>query len=224
MILKQDFRHLLKDIDKKNTLIITDPPYNIYWGYNKDYIDKVSDEEYTKMFSLFKGFRIVIIHYIEDIIKYVVPALGVPTKVIHWVYNINLKRQSRSIAFFNCTPDLTKVKQPYKNVTDKRILKDINKGSEGCKLYDWWFVNIINNRSSEKLDYSNQIPEKIISNIIKITAEENDTIFDPFCGSGTTPAVASKLGFKYIATDISEKAYDITTKRLRKIENNLFNQ
>ena len=38
-------------------------------------------------------------------------------------------------------------------------------------------------------------------------------------GSGSTLAVASKLGFKYIGCDISEKAYNITKKRLSKIEN-----
>ena len=42
-------------------------------------------------------------------------------------------------------------------------------------------------------------------------------------GSGTTLAVASKLGHKYIGCDISTKAYDITKNRLSKIENNLFN-
>ena len=41
-------------------------------------------------------------------------------------------------------------------------------------------------------------------------------------GSGTTPAVASKLGYKYIATDISTNAYNITKNRLGEIENNLF--
>ena len=41
-------------------------------------------------------------------------------------------------------------------------------------------------------------------------------------GSGTTLAVASKLGIEYIGTDISEKAYKITKERLNKIENNLF--
>jgi site-specific DNA-methyltransferase (adenine-specific) len=76
--------------------------------------------------------------------------------------------------------------------------------------------------SKEKEDYYNQIPEKVIGNIIKIVANESDIIFDPFMGSGTIPAVASKLGYKYIATDISEKAFNITNKRLSKIENNLF--
>ena len=62
----------------------------------------------------------------------------------------------------------------------------------------------------------------MIGNIIKTTAT-NETIFDPFMGSGTTLSVASKLGFKYIGTDISDKAYNITKIRLSKIENNLFN-
>ena len=41
-------------------------------------------------------------------------------------------------------------------------------------------------------------------------------------GTGTTLAVASKLGYNYIGCDISKTAYNITQKRLNKIENNLF--
>jgi DNA modification methylase len=148
--------------------------------------------------------------------------MGVPTKVVQWVYNSNMGKQHRSIAFFNCKPDFSKVKQPYKNLKDKRIIKNILNGSEGSRLYDWWNINLVKGNVPEKEDYSNQIPEQVISNIIKIVAQENDVIFDPFMGSGTTPAVASKLGFKYAATDISEKAYNITNKRLSEIENNLF--
>jgi DNA modification methylase len=144
----------------------------------------------------FQGFRFVVIHYIEDIIKYIVPYMGVPTKVVQWVYNSNMGKQHRSIAFFNCKPDFSKVKQPYKNLKDKRIIKNILNGSEGSRLYDWWNINLVKGNVPEKEDYSNQIPEQVISNIIKIVAQENDVIFDPFMGSGTTPAVASKLGFK----------------------------
>jgi len=90
-------------------------------------------------------------------------------------------------------------------------------------LYDWWQINLVKNVSKEKENYTNQIPEEVIGNIIKLTAEKNDIIFEPFMGSGTTPAVASKLNYKYLATDISKKAFDITTKRINKVENNLFN-
>lgn len=213
MILNKDFREIIKDLDKENTLIITDPPYNVGWKYDT-YKDKISENEYLELFSHFKGFKLVVIHYIEDIIKYVVPTMGVPQKVVQWVYNSNMKKQHRSIAFFNCKPDFSKVKQKPKNPEDIRVNSVVN-------IYDWWNINLVKNVSSEKEDYSNQIPEKVIANIIKTTSEK-EKIFDPFMGSGTTLAVASKLGFKYIGTDISEKAYKITKERLNKIENNLF--
>ena len=148
--------------------------------------------------------------------------MGVPTKVVQWVYNSNMGKQHRSIAFFNCKPNFKKETQPYKDLKDKRIQKRLELGFKGSPLYDWWQINLVKNVSKEKENYANQIPEKVISNIIKIVVEKNDIIFDSFMGSGTTPAVASKLGYKYIATDISKKAYNITKNRLKKIENNLF--
>jgi DNA modification methylase len=214
MIYNKDYIDIIKDLDKDKTLIITDPPYNVGWKYDT-YKDKMNEGDYLKLFSHFKGFKFVVIHYIEDIIKYVVPSMGVPQKVVQWVYNSNMGKQHRSIAFFNCKPDFNKATQLPKNPTDKRVNSEV-------KLYDWWLINLVKNVSKEKEDYYNQIPEKVIGNIIKIVANENDIIFDPFMGSGTTPAVASKLGYEYIATDISKKAYNITNKRLSKIENNLF--
>tara|TARA_R110000787_G_C13238851_1_gene428087 strand:- start:41 stop:694 length:654 start_codon:yes stop_codon:yes gene_type:complete len=216
MIYNKDFKEILNELDKKNTLIIIDPPYNVGWKYDT-YKDKISEDEYLKLFESFEGFKLVVIHYIEDIIKYVVPTMGVPEKVVQWVYNSNMRKQHRSIAFFNCKPDLSKVKQKPKEFRpDKGMI-----AVEGVSLYDWWNINLVKNVSSEKEDYSNQIPEKIIGNIIKTTAN-NEVIFDAFMGSGTTLAVASKLGFKYIGCDISEKAFEITKQRLNKIENNLF--
>tara|TARA_R110001592_G_C13027923_1_gene738138 strand:+ start:317 stop:967 length:651 start_codon:yes stop_codon:yes gene_type:complete len=214
MIYNEDFRDIIKNLDKENTLIITDPPYNIGWNYDA-YNDKINEKDYLKLFTHFKGFKFVVIHYIEDIIKYVVPTMGTPTKVVQWVYNSNMGKQHRSIAFFNCKPDFNKVKQKPKNPEDVRVNKDV-------KLYDWWNINLVKNVSEQKENYSNQIPEEIIGNIIKIVANKNDVIFDPFMGSGTTLAVASKLGFKYIGSDISKLAFNITKNRVNKIENNLF--
>lgn len=224
MIYNKDFRDIIKDLDKEKTIIITDPPYNVGWNYDT-YKDKVSEEDYSNLFMYFKGFRFVVIHYIEDIIKYVVPYMGVPTKVVQWVYNSNMRKQHRSIAFFNCKPNFKKETQPYKDLKDKRIQKRLHLGFKGSPLYDWWNINLVKSGSAkvnQKEDYANQIPEKVISNIIKIVVEKNDIIYDPFMGSGTTLAVASKLGYNYIGTDISLKAYNITKKRLSKIENNLF--
>lgn len=214
MILQKDFREVIKDLDKENTLIIIDPPYNVGWKYDT-YKDNLSEEKYTELFTHFEGFKLVVIHYIEDIIKYVVPTMSVPEKVVQWVYNSNMRKQHRSIAFFNCKPDLSKVKQKPKNPEDVRVNQEVN-------IYDWWNVNLVKNVSKEKENYCTQIPEQIIGNIIKTTAKD-EVIFDAFMGTGTTLAVASKLGHEYIGCDISPKAYEITKNRLSKIENNLFN-
>ena len=214
MIYNKDFREIIKDLDKEKTLIITDPPYNVGWSYDT-YKDKVSDEDYAELFTYFEGFKFVVIHYIEDIIEYIVPSLGVPKKVIQWVYNSNMRRQHRSIAFFNCSPDFSKIKQSPKNINDPRVNNEVNG-------YDWWEINLVKNVSKEKENYTNQIPEKVIYKIIQSTAKD-ETIFDPFMGSGTTACVASKLGFEYISCDISSRACEITKNRLNKIENNLFN-
>ena len=216
MIYNKDYKEVIKELDKENTLIITDPPYNVNWKYDT-YKDNISEEDYSELFPYFQGYKFVIIHYIEDIIKYVVPYLGTPNKVVQWIYNSNMRRHHRSIAFFNCKPDFSKVNQEPKVFrSDKGMVI-----GQKVNIYDWWNINLVKNVSSEKEDYTNQIPEKVIGNIIKTTAK-NEVIFDPFMGSGTTLAVASKLGHKYIGCDISPKAYEITKNRLKKIENNLF--
>ena len=215
MIYNKDYREIIDSINIDNTLIIIDPPYNVGWKYDS-YKDNLTDEEYSDLFVCFEGYKLVVIHYIEDIIKYLVPIMGVPEKVVQWIYNSNLKRQHRSIAFFKCKPDLSKVKQKPKNPEDLRVNQEVN-------IYDWWNVNLVKNVSKQKENYCTQIPEKIISNIIQTTAKD-EIIFDAFMGTGTTLAVASKLGYKYIGCDVSPTACKITKKRLYNIENNLFNQ
>jgi len=219
MIYNKDFIEIITDLDKDNTLIIIDPPYNVGWKYDS-YNDNLKESDYLKLFENFKGFKLVVIHYIEDIIKYIVPTMGVPTKVVQWVYNSNMPRNHRSIAFFNCKPDMNKVKRMPKQLNDKRNY-DSNGDIKLVRVNDWWKIPIVVNVSKEKEDYSCQIPEKVIERIIKTTADK-EVIFDAFMGTGTTLAVASKLGYKYIGCDISKTAYNITKKRLRKIENNLF--
>mgnify|MGYP003115671178 FL=1 len=207
----------------KDDLIITDPPYNIDYSY-LEYKDKMTELEYYKLFKIFKDKRCVFIHYPEETIKYIVSALGVPNKVVSWIYNSNTKKQHRMISWFNCKPDFSKVKQPYKNINDKRIIKRIAEGHDGADLYDWWNIDLVKNTSSQKTEYTNQIPEEVISRIIKTTANKKDTIVDPFSGSGTTCVVAQKLGYNWKGYDVSSKAVEIANKRLQPLLNNLFKQ
>ena len=210
-IYQADCRTLIEQLPA-NSLIISDPPYNIGFDY-PDHDDRMSEEEYVEMFCLFQQMPCVFIHYPEEMIKYVCSGMGCPDEIVSWVYPSNIGRQHRMIAWFNCKPDFSKVKQPYRNPTDKRIMELIANGSKGTNIYDWWEIDLVKNVSEEKQPYTNQIPEEVIGRIIKTTATEGTVIVDPFNGSGTTIAVAKKLEYEWIGIDKSPKANDIATKR-----------
>ena len=62
------------------------------------------------------------------------------------------------------------------------------------------------------------MPEQLLGRIIKACSNEGDLVLDPFAGSGTTLAVAKKLGRKYLGFEISKEYAVETTKRLAKIK------
>ena len=77
-----------------------------------------------------------------------------------------------------------------------------------------WDMKGLDPKSSEKYDYPTQKPEALLERIIKASSNEGDLVADFFCGSGTTAAVAEKLGRKWIATDLGKFGIHTTRKRL----------
>lgn len=71
--------------------------------------------------------------------------------------------------------------------------------------------------SSEFINYPTQKPEQLLKRIIEASSDEGDLVFDCFMGSGTTQAVAMKLGRRFIGADINLGAVQTTTKRLLQI-------
>ena len=208
-IINKDFR----DCKIPKGLTITDPPYNQGYHYN-GYKDRISEDDYIDLLSKIPT-PCVIIHYPEETINLLPKAMKVKCEqVVCWVYNSNTGKQSRLISWWGCKPDFKKVRQPYKNLNDKRIQKRIAEGKIGASLYDWWEINQIKNMSEEKTEHPCQIPEEVIGKIIKTTAEENQTIIDVFAGSGTTSKVAYDLGYDTISYEIDKKYCDIIEKRM----------
>lgn len=80
----------------------------------------------------------------------------------------------------------------------------------------WNDIPIINSQADERSDYPTQKPEALLERIIKTSSEEGDLVFDCFMGSGTTQAVAMKLGRRFIGADINLGAVQTATKRLAK--------
>ena len=79
---------------------------------------------------------------------------------------------------------------------------------------DVWKISIVKGNSKENVNYGTQKPEKLLERIIKASSNENSIIMDFFGGSGTTAAVAEKLGRRWISSDIGKPAIMIERKRL----------
>ncbi|HEC87908.1 MAG TPA: site-specific DNA-methyltransferase [Thermoplasmata archaeon] len=79
---------------------------------------------------------------------------------------------------------------------------------------DWWEIDMLNSNSKERVGFPTQKPEALLERIIKASSNEGDIVADFFCGSGTTLAVAEKLGRRWIGADLSKFAIHVTRKRM----------
>jgi DNA modification methylase len=86
--------------------------------------------------------------------------------------------------------------------------------SEGRAVDDVWGIPIINTSAKERLGYPTQKPEALLERIIKASSKEGNLILDPFCGCGTTVAVAERLNRKWVGVDISMMAINVIMDRM----------
>ncbi len=85
----------------------------------------------------------------------------------------------------------------------------------------WQDVSRVTNTGTERIGYPTQKPEALLERIIKASSNESDLVADFFCGSGTTAAVAEKLGRKWICTDLGKFALHTTRKRMIAVQRQL---
>lgn len=105
----------------------------------------------------------------------------------------------------------------YKTSGGLYRLKKYLHESPGSLISDLWVdesVAPVQGVSSELIGYPTQKPESLLKRIIEMVTTPNDIVADFFCGGGTTPAVAQKLGRRWIASDISKIAVSVTRDRL----------
>ncbi|MER8573488.1 site-specific DNA-methyltransferase [Mesorhizobium sp. M1374] len=85
----------------------------------------------------------------------------------------------------------------------------------------WNDIFEINSQAEERIDYPTQKPEALIERIIRSCSNDGDLVADFFCGSGTTAAVAEKLGRKWIVSDLGKFAVHTTRKRMIGVQRGL---
>ena len=96
---------------------------------------------------------------------------------------------------------------------------------EGKIPEDYWTdINSLQSGVTERTNYPTQKPESLLERIIKASSNPGGIVFDCFMGSGTTQAVAMKLGRRFIGADINLGSIQTTTKRLINVASELKEQ
>lgn len=111
-----------------------------------------------------------------------------------------------------------RVRMPDNSNVHPRIKHYLHEGKGVQPDNVWNDIFQINSQAIEDTKYPTQKPEALLERIIKASSNENDIVADFFCGSGTTLAVAEKLGRKWIGADLGKFAIHTTRKRLLDVQ------
>ena len=217
----------------------------------KQYCDIWNNDEYLQfmyerlniMYSLLSDTGSIYVHcdyrmtaYLRLILDEIFGPSGFKNEII-WSY----KTGGATKKYFNRKHDTiylyTKTNNFYYNNIKEKAIVDKSKGynpnteqfidEEGNTCVwvnprDVWDLQHINmHDQTERLGYPTQKPERLLEKIINASCPIGGIVFDCFMGSGTTQAVAMKLGRRYIGADINLGAIQTTTKRLLSITKEL---
>lgn len=100
-----------------------------------------------------------------------------------------------------------------------KVYLDETKGKR--LIANWCDINRVGNTSDERINYPTQKPEALLERVVEASSNPDDIVADFFCGSGTTLAVAEKLGRKWIGSDLGKFAIHTTRKRMINVQRQL---
>ena len=234
-----DVLELLKELpDKSVEMVYGDPDYNVGVKYG--------DKSYTKTFDEYVEWYVELaresLRVLKDtgnlfLINYPKQNAYLRVRFLDaacyevadyaWVYNTNVghspKRFTtahRSVLHCRKTRNNNFYKEnvavPYKNPTDKRILKNLANGSKGRAPYDWFYFDLVKNVSREKTFHACQIPQKLSEMLVKSCTQPGDVVLILFGGSGSEIVICKALKRHFISAEIDEKYYEMILERLRK--------
>ena len=107
-------------------------------------------------------------------------------------------------------------------IQDKTQLME--RKQDAISKHDVWDIPFIHPVAIERLGYPTQKPESLLQTIINGHTNEGDLVADFFCGSGTTGAVAEKLGRRWIMADLGRFAIHTSRKRLIEVQRSLHDE
>lgn len=132
------------------------------------------------------------------------------------------KNKNIDILTWHKTNPLPTMNNTYANDTEYCVFAR-DKGVKLNGTYDTkkkYYVSTTNKNDKELYKHPTIKPINIIKNFIINSSNENDIVFDCFCGSGTTCVAAKELKRRYIGIEINEEYYKIACNRMKGIDAN----
>lgn len=226
------------EIIHKERSVIEEKAYRDTWGKGNDSFLEMMYDRLVIMKDLLSEPGTIYIHldyrmfsHIKILCEEIFGANNFRNEII-WHYDIGgrgddefAKKHDNILAFAKDLDkkffDPTNIYIPYLTQTEgrKNPLISEEKLARGKIPTNVWNDIPVNLVMSQRLKYPTQKPEALLKRIINSTSKEGDLVADFFCGSGTTCAVAEKLGRRWIGVDLGRYAIHTTRKRLLEIEN-----
>ena len=230
--------------DRSVDLMFADPPYNLTKSFNNRKFKQTSIDEYSDWLDSWLSQTVRILNsrasiYIcgdwrsSSAIQRIGEKYFIPQNRITWEREkgrgakSNWKNCSEDIWFFTVSDDYyfnvdavmlkRQVIAPYTNSNGEP--KDWTETDDGRFRIThpsnlWTDLTVPYWSMPENTDHPTQKPEKLLAKIVLASSRENDLVFDPFNGSGTTTVVAKKLGRHYLGVEIDETYSCLAQKRL----------
>jgi DNA modification methylase len=125
--------------------------------------------------------------------------------------------------------NVDQIRQPYDPTTVKTFASSPKAGfgkvpnlARGKVPEDWWYFPVVARLHHERSGYPTQKPEALLERIILASSNPEDWVADFFCGSGTTPVVAGRLGRNTVACDVNYRAIHTTRTRMVRTGSSVF--
>lgn len=210
--------------------------YSDIWSSFEDYLEMLTmrlilmRELLSDKGSIYLHVDFRTVHYLKVIMDEIFGVDNFLNEII-WSYksggtsNRYFSRKHDSILFYSKAKDYIfnpiKEKSYNRNYKPYRF-KGVEEFQDELGWYtmvnskDVWEINMVGRTSKERVGYETQKPEKLLEKIILASTDENSIVADFFAGSGTTLAVANRLGRQWVGSDMSKSSILTIKKRISK--------
>lgn len=131
------------------------------------------------------------------------------TKGKKWTFDVDAVRTPYS------AESMARLKYKAKSFRGEKVYDKYEPNPLGKHPDDVWELQPVMPSAKQRVGYPTQKPERLLERVILASSAKGDTVLDPFCGCGTTVAVAERLERRWIGIDIAKVAVDVIEKRLR---------